>query len=44
MHPNRREEPKPFDNIIICHHCYGLLDEDLKLQAEEIVPAEIVAA
>ena len=39
------------DNITICHHCYGLLDENLKLQEEEtliqsgeIVTVEIVAA
>jgi GntR family transcriptional regulator len=30
---------------IICHHCYGLLDENLKLRkTEETVPADIVAA
>jgi hypothetical protein len=32
------------DNITICNHCYGLLDENLKLQEEEIVTVEIVAA
>jgi hypothetical protein len=39
------------DNITVCHHCYGLLDENLKLQeeeapidSEEIVTVEIVAA
>ncbi len=32
------------DNITICHHCYGLLDENLKLQEEETQSAEIVAA
>jgi Helix-turn-helix domain len=39
------------DNITICHHCYGLLDENLKLQEEENPnqsgeqpPVEIVAA
>jgi hypothetical protein len=39
------------ENVTICHHCYGLLDENLKLQEEEsmiqpeeIVPEEIVAA
>ena len=32
------------DNITICHHCYGLLDENLKLQEEGLLPAEIVAA
>jgi hypothetical protein len=32
------------DNITICHHCYGLLDENLKLQEEEKSPVEIVAA
>jgi hypothetical protein len=32
------------DNVTICHHCYGLLDENLKLQEEEILPVEIVAA
>ena len=32
------------DNVTICHHCYGLLDENLKLQEEEISPVEIVAA
>jgi len=39
------------DNITICHHCYGLLDENLKLQEEanpiqsgDILPVEIVAA
>jgi hypothetical protein len=26
------------DNITICHHCYGLLDENLKLVEEEKVP------
>ena len=26
------------DNITICHHCYGLLDEHLKLIQEEKVP------
>jgi GntR family transcriptional regulator len=26
------------DNITICHHCYGLLDENLKLIQEEKVP------
>jgi hypothetical protein len=39
------------DNVTICHHCYGLLDENLKLQEEEtsiqsgeIPSVEIVAA
>jgi hypothetical protein len=33
------------DNVIVCHHCFGLLDENLKLRtAEEPVPADIVAA
>ena len=32
------------DNVTICHHCYGLLDENLTLQEEDIVPVEIVAA
>ena len=32
------------DNVTICHHCYGLLDENLKLQEEEELPVEIVAA
>ena len=32
------------DNVTICHHCYGLLDENLKLQEEEISPVETVAA
>ena len=32
------------DNITVCHHCYGLLDENLKLQEEEIPSVEIVAA
>jgi len=32
------------DHVTICHHCYGLLDETLKLQEEEISPVEIVAA
>jgi hypothetical protein len=32
------------DNITICNHCYGLLDENLKLQEEEKSPVEIVAA
>jgi hypothetical protein len=32
------------DNVTICHHCYGLLDENLKLQEEETPPLEIVAA
>ena len=32
------------DNVTICHHCYGLLDENLKLQEEEKFSEEIVAA
>jgi len=33
------------DNVTICHHCYGLLDDSLKLRnAEATVPADIVAA
>jgi hypothetical protein len=32
------------DDITICNHCYGLLDENFKLQEEEIVTVEIVAA
>ena len=32
------------DNVTICHHCYGLLDENLKLQEEEKLSVEIVAA
>jgi hypothetical protein len=32
------------ENVTICHHCYGLLDVNLKLQEEEIVTVEIVAA
>jgi hypothetical protein len=32
------------DNVTICHHCYGLLDENFKLQKGEIVTVEIVAA
>ena len=31
------------DNVTICHHCYGLLDENLKLQEEEISPVEMAA-
>jgi hypothetical protein len=31
------------DNITICHHCYGLLDENLKL-VEEDKPARAVSA
>ena len=32
------------DNITVCHHCYGLLDENLKLRTEGRVPDDIVAA
>jgi hypothetical protein len=32
------------DNVTVCHHCYGLLDKNLKLQEEEKTPIEIVAA
>jgi hypothetical protein len=33
------------DNVTICHHCYGLLDENLKLRnAEATVPPDLVAA
>jgi DNA-binding Lrp family transcriptional regulator len=31
------------DNVTICHHCYGLLDENLKLVSED-KPAENVRA
>jgi hypothetical protein len=42
-HPAREIVILP-DNITICNHCYGLLDENLKLQEEETPPVEIVAA
>jgi Helix-turn-helix domain len=32
------------DNIILCHHCYGLLDENLKLREENRPPTENVCA
>lgn len=32
------------DNITLCHHCYGLLDENLRLQEENTPPAENVWA
>ena len=32
------------DEITICNHCYGLLDENFKLQEEKTSPVEIVAA
>jgi hypothetical protein len=32
------------ENITICNHCYGLLDENLRLIKEEKTPVEIVAA
>jgi hypothetical protein len=32
------------ENVTICNHCYGLLDVNLKLQEEEKLPVEIVAA
>ena len=32
------------ENVTICHHCYGLLDENLRLQEEETPSVEIVAA
>lgn len=32
------------DNVTICHHCYGLLDENLKLMMEDKNTPEIVAA
>jgi hypothetical protein len=32
------------ENITVCHHCYGLLDENLKLQEEETPSVGIVAA
>jgi hypothetical protein len=32
------------DDITICNHCYGLLDEDFKLIEEKTPPVEIVAA
>ena len=32
------------DNITICNHCYGLLDENFTLIEEEKYPSEIVAA
>jgi hypothetical protein len=32
------------DDITICNHCYGLLDENFKLIEEEKSPVEIVAA
>jgi hypothetical protein len=31
------------DHITICHHCYGLLDENLKL-VEEDKPTQVVCA
>jgi hypothetical protein len=32
------------DNITVCNHCYGLLDDNLKLQEKETPSVEIVAA
>jgi Helix-turn-helix domain len=32
------------DTITICHHCYGLLDENFRLIEEEKTPVEIVEA
>jgi Helix-turn-helix domain len=32
------------DNITICNHCYGLVDEHFKLIEEKTPPVEIVAA
>jgi hypothetical protein len=32
------------DNITVCNHCYGLLDENLKLAEEDTPRVEIVAA
>ena len=32
------------DNITICNHCYGLLDENFRLIEEEKTPFEIVVA
>ena len=32
------------DNITICHHCWGLLDENFRLIEEEKTPALIVEA
>ena len=32
------------DNITICNHCYGLLDENFQLIEEEKTPTEIVEA
>ena len=32
------------ENVTICYHCYGLLDENLTLKAKETLPGEIVAA
>ena len=32
------------DNITICNHCYGLLDENLTLRMEGHSPVETVAA
>ena len=31
------------DNITICHHCYGLLDENLKLHEERKTPEAVAA-
>jgi len=32
------------DNVTICHHCYGLLDENLKLVEEKRAPEIVEAA
>ena len=32
------------DDIIICHHCYGLLDENFRLREEKTPPEIVVAA
>jgi hypothetical protein len=32
------------EGITICHHCYGLLDENLKLKEEKPSPVEAKAA
>jgi Helix-turn-helix domain len=32
------------DNVTICHHCYGLLDENLKLVSEDKLVENVCAA
>ena len=42
-HPSSEVVHLAIDNVTICHHCWGLLDENLQLIEEKTSPEAVAA-